>query len=91
MNWWNLSGINNGLEKVKAIHYKSNCNVVSFIRTIPSVPESHRFGHKVRGLTQNAFCDHRRCGLSPRPETDLVFAWPRCGVYLQQMDSIALA
>ena len=23
MNWWNLSGINNGLEKVKAIHYKS--------------------------------------------------------------------
>ncbi len=74
MNWWNLSGINNGLEKVKAIHHKSYCNVVSFIRTIPSVPESHRFGHKVRGLTQNASCDHRRCGLSPRPETDLVFS-----------------
>ena len=43
MNGWNLSGINNGLDKVKAIHHKEYCNVVSFIRTIPSVPESHRF------------------------------------------------
>ncbi len=50
MNGWNLSGINNGLEKVKAIHHKYDCNVVSFIRTIPSVPESHRFGQMLADL-----------------------------------------
>jgi hypothetical protein len=45
-----------------------NCKIIqcaaSFIQTILSVSEFHRFGPKARGL-------YRRWGLTPRPEADI--------------------
>ena len=47
---------------------------VSFIRTIPSAPESHRISGCLgsRSRAYGLMADYRRWGVAPRPETDFL-------------------
>ena len=90
MNWWNLSGINNGLEKVKAIHYKSYAML--FL--------SSGLYRRYRNLTGSAkrFADLHRMPPVITAGVDfhhalkqIKFDLPLSGAYSQQSVSTALA